>query len=98
MFANLIFLSLVRVLISFAPTGIEAQWLENFWPKPSGSAFLTSIGLYFALLFLIYLQNLLFSRRFWQNKGAILTLVNIELIFFLMTSLFLLGAQRVFGG
>lgn len=96
MIANFMFLAFVLVLISFAPMGEEAKWLANFWPQTAEEAFFYSFLLYGGILLLIYLQNLLLSKLFTHNKDALKLYVNLELILFLIASLFLLGSQRLF--
>lgn len=86
------FLILVLLLISFSPDLSNPLLNEYFSPS---TAFFIGIGIYCLLLAIIFLQN-----RFFYKKGKrstlLLTIVNIELLIFLSSYHFLLGASRIF--
>lgn len=86
MFSNILFLILVLLFLSQSPTE-NANWL--FTPN---QGFALGMGVYGALLIAIYLQAKLFRNP--KKKSAMLTIVNMELLIFLICYQYLFGAQR----
>jgi len=91
LFTNLIFLILVMLLVNIA-----FEISTNAWIAAPIPAFLAGMGLYVALLGLIFVQDKLNKRFLRLGKNVVLGLVNIEIIGFLAVFHFILGAHRIF--
>lgn len=92
MFTNLFFLILVLLLITLSPE----SWTNIAWKYSPQEAFLRGIVLFFFVIGLIGLQNLLFSKFIRRHTTKMLTLANLELLIFLCVYHFFLGASRIF--
>lgn len=91
MFSNLFFLIIVLLLVNIAIDNDFHSWLGS--PLVS---FGTGLFSYCVLLVFIYLQTRFLKRLVFRNRGALLFLVNLELIAFLAYFHFVLGAHRFF--
>lgn len=86
MFTNIFYLILALLVISLSPQG-------DFSPLTPISALLFSLGIYACLLIAIYFQSKYLKLR---RKNLGLTLVNLELLLFLLVYHFILQGNRVF--
>jgi STE24 endopeptidase len=89
MFANLLFLIIVLLLVSIAIDSDLHPFMDSLT-----TSFEMGILTYLLVLILIYTQAKL-GRRFKLPRGALLTLVNLQLIVFLAFFYFALGAHRL---
>jgi len=89
-FTNILFLLFALFIVNLAP---EINQEELAISPISG--FLAGIGLYLLVLAIIFLQNILFLKRWRWPTARLLILANIELIAFLLIFHFVLAAQRI---
>lgn len=64
------------------------------WHTDPLTSFLAGIGLYIAVLFLIFLQHRYLPYRWTKSRTWMLALVNLELMLVVLTLFFFLGSQR----
>lgn len=89
-FSNFLFLILVLLILNMAPEAIpNAEYLDVTY------AFWCGIGLYALTLSLIVIQNFFLRKRLWYIKNKLFMLVNIELLFFLLTYHYIFAAHRI---
>ncbi|MGA8164889.1 MAG: M48 family metallopeptidase [Waddliaceae bacterium] len=90
MFSDVLYLFVVLLLISFSPMGNEQALMGSH-----SATFWMGMGIYLALLALIYGQNKLFKNLLPYHKNRILSLVNVYLILFLAFDHFVLAPHRL---
>lgn len=89
-FSNFLFLILVLLILNMVPEAIPGEtFLDPVY------AFWCGLGLYGVLLALIVLQNYVLRMRLWHLKNKLFMLVNIEVLFFLLTYHYIFVAHRI---
>ncbi len=91
MFSSLLFLILTLLIVNLAPEATATVWSGSPW-----EGFLRGVFLYLALLLLIAAQNKLLLNRGKRLKGAVLLLVNSELLLFFALFHFLFLGHRFY--
>lgn len=91
MFHNLICLIIVLLLVSFSPMANDNDWFGS-------PAFAFGIGItaYAAILAVITLQNKILKKILYRNRNIVLTIVNIDLLAFLIFYHFIIAGHRIF--